>query len=82
MFDAYLLPSGAAAMIALAGIGVSQALLVLALRQFGPARVRALAATAPFVGAALALGLSHDPVFPSLAVAGALMALGVWLHLA
>lgn len=70
----------AAAVIGLAGYGLSLVAFVLALRHLGAARTGAYFSTAPFVGAGLSLLLLHET--PSLAfwVAGALMALGVWLH--
>lgn len=62
------------------GYGLSLVLFVLALRGLGTARTGAYFSTAPFVGAALSLLLFAE--HPSLAfwLAGALMALGVWLH--
>jgi hypothetical protein len=36
---------------------------------------------APFVGAVLSVAMFDDPVTPSLIAAGALMALGVYLHI-
>jgi drug/metabolite transporter (DMT)-like permease len=62
------------------GYGVSLVLFVLALRALGTARTGAYFSTAPFVGAALSLLLFAE--HPGLAfwLAGALMALGVWLH--
>ncbi len=60
--------------------GVSLSLFVLGLRQLGTARTGAYFSIAPFFGAGLALVLG-EPVTPSLLIAGALMALGLWLHL-
>jgi drug/metabolite transporter (DMT)-like permease len=75
-----LLPLGSAAVIGLTGYGISLVAFVLALRHLGAARTGAYFSTAPFVGAALSLALLRES--PSLAfwIAGALMALGVWLH--
>jgi len=75
-----LLPLGSAAAIGLTGYGISLVAFVLALRHLGAARTGAYFSTAPFVGAALSLALLRES--PSLAfwIAGALMALGVWLH--
>lgn len=61
--------------------GVSLALFVVALRHLGTARTGAYFSTAPFVGALIAIGLLGEPVTWPLAVASALMAAGVWLHL-
>jgi drug/metabolite transporter (DMT)-like permease len=64
------------------GYGVSLALFVLALRHLGAARAGAYFATAPFVGAVLAVPLLDEAVTLRLVAAGLLMAIGVWLHLA
>lgn len=61
--------------------GISLTLFVVALRHLGTARTGAYFSVAPFFGAALAVLLLGEPVTPGLTVAGALMALGVWLHL-
>ncbi len=63
------------------GYGVSLVLFVLALRHLGTARTGAYFSTAPFLGAALALALFHDPLSIQLVAAAGLMAAGVWLHL-
>lgn len=71
----------AAGVIGLAGYGVSLVCFVLALRHLGAARTGAYFSTAPFVGAALSLlFLAERPGF-AFWVAGALMAIGIWLHL-
>lgn len=70
-----------AAVIGLLGYGVSLILFVLALREIGAARAGAYFSTAPFIGAAAAILLLHDPAPATLVVAGVLMAIGVWLHL-
>ena len=79
------LPSLSAAMIAgvvgFVGYGLSLALFVLALRDLGTARTGAHFSTAPFIGSAAALIVLGEPVTPQLVIAGALMAVGVWLHL-
>jgi drug/metabolite transporter (DMT)-like permease len=72
---------GAAAMLGFLGYGISLVLFVLALRQLGTARTGAYFSTAPFAGAVVALMLLREPVTPSLGIAAALMAWGVWLHL-
>ena len=66
--------------VGLLGYGASLVLFVLALRGLGTARTGAYFSTAPFIGAALALlmGESANAYFWW---AGALMAVGVWLHL-
>jgi len=63
------------------GYGVSLVLFVLALRHLGTARTGAYFSTAPFVGAVLALFMFHEPLTARLVIAGALMALGLYLHL-
>lgn len=63
------------------GYGASLVLFVLALRRLGTARTGAYYATAPFIGAVLAVLLLHDPLTARLLIAGALMAVGVYLHL-
>ena len=70
----------AAALVGFLGYGVSLVLFVLALRHLGTARTGAYFSVAPFFGAALAFLIQHDAVTLQLAVAGAMMALGVWLH--
>jgi drug/metabolite transporter (DMT)-like permease len=74
-------PSIAGAMaVGLLAYGVSLTLFVVALRQLGTARTGAYFSVAPFFGALLGL-VSGEPVTPTLIASGALMALGVWLHL-
>jgi drug/metabolite transporter (DMT)-like permease len=63
------------------GYGVSLALFVVALRHLGTARTAAYFSTAPFIGSAAAVVALGEPMTAQLAVAGILMALGVWLHL-
>ena len=70
----------AAGTIGLIGYGVSLVAFVLALRHLGAARTGAYFSTAPFVGAALSLLLLSETPGLSFWIAGALMALGVWLH--
>jgi len=71
----------AAGAIGLAGYGISLAAFVLALRHLGAARTGAYFSTAPFVGAALSLLLLRETPGVGFWIAGALMALGAWLHL-
>lgn len=79
------LPTGfviaAAMVIGLAGYGASLVLFVLALRDLGASRTGAYFSTAPFIGAAIAIGFFHEPASPLLWLAAALMVVGVWLHL-
>lgn len=63
------------------GIGVSLTLFVVALRHLGTARTGAYFSLAPFIGAVIAVLTLHEPVTAKLMVAGALMALGLWVHL-
>jgi drug/metabolite transporter (DMT)-like permease len=63
------------------GYGVSLALFVVGLRHLGTARTGAYFSVAPFFGAVLAIPLLGESVSPPMLIAGALMALGVWLHL-
>jgi drug/metabolite transporter (DMT)-like permease len=70
-----------AGLVGALGYGVSLVLYVLALRELGTARTGAYFSTAPFLGATIAVALGGAHVTPTLAIAGALMLLGVWLHL-
>jgi drug/metabolite transporter (DMT)-like permease len=80
------LPSGAviggAALIGFIGYGISLVMFVVALRHLGAARTAAYFSTAPFIGAVLAIAMLGEPVTLRLSVAGALMAIGLYLHLA
>lgn len=71
---------GAAMLTGLLAYGVSLVLFIVALRHVGTARAGAYFSIAPFFGALLAIALG-DPLTIPLLAAGALMALGVWLHL-
>src|SRR5436305_506785 len=73
---------GGAALIGFIGYGVSLVLFVLGLRHLGAARTGAYFATAPFIGALVAIALLGEPVTGQLIIAGLLMALGLYLHLA
>jgi drug/metabolite transporter (DMT)-like permease len=81
-----LLPSAgvvaAAACLGFLGYGVSLVLFVLGLRYLGAARTGAYFSLAPFVGAVLAVAVLGEPISLQLLVAGGLMGLGLWLHLA
>jgi len=70
----------AAALTGFLGYGVSLVLFVLALRHLGTARTGAYFSVAPFLGALAAVPLLGDVVSVQLVAAGALMAIGVWLH--
>jgi len=72
----------AAALLGFVSYGASLVLFVVALRRLGTARTGAYFSVAPFFGALLAVLLLGEALALSLLVAGALMALGVWLHLA
>ena len=69
-----------AMLLGLFAYGVSLSLFVVGLRHLGTARTGAYFSAAPFLGAAIAVAMG-EPVTPALLVAGALMALGLWLHL-
>jgi drug/metabolite transporter (DMT)-like permease len=73
---------GAAALVGFLGVGVSLVLFVLALRHLGAARTGAYFSLAPFIGAVLALALLNEPLTLQLLLAGLLMGIGLWLHLA
>lgn len=75
--ELHLLAAGA---IGLAGYGISLVAFVLALRHLGSARTGAYFSTAPFVGATLSLVLLREAPTTVFWVSGALMSLGVWLH--
>jgi drug/metabolite transporter (DMT)-like permease len=60
--------------------GLSLVLFIHALGAVGTARAGAYFAVAPFVGAVVAIVMG-EPVTWALVLAGALMALGLWLHL-
>lgn len=64
------------------GIGVSLVMFMLALRHLGTARTGAYFSLAPFIGALASLAIFNEPVTLQLAIAGGLMAIGLWLHLA
>lgn len=70
-----------ALLIGFLGYGVSLVLFVLALRGLGTARTGAYFSTAPFIGAALAVGAFGEDTGTAFWIAAALMASGVWLHL-
>jgi drug/metabolite transporter (DMT)-like permease len=61
--------------------GLSLGLFVIALRELGTARTGAYFSTAPFAGTVIAILFLNETVTIQLLIAGALMSLGVWLHL-
>ena len=71
---------GGAIVVGVFAYGASLALYVVGLRHLGTARTGAYFSVAPFVGALLAV-IMGESVTPALLLAGALMGLGVWLHL-
>src|SRR5437016_2964240 len=86
LFAGAQLPSvaviGGAAIVGFVGYGVSLVLFVLGLRHLGAARTGTYFATAPFIGAVVAIALLGDAVTLQLVFAGLLMAVGLYLHLA
>lgn len=64
------------------GIGLSLVMFMLGLRHLGAARTGAYFALAPFVGAVLSIGFLQEPLTFKIVIAGGLMAIGLWLHLA
>jgi drug/metabolite transporter (DMT)-like permease len=72
----------AAGVVGFLGYGVSLVLFVLALRHLGSARTGAYFSLAPFVGAVLAVLMLGEPLTLQLLIAGGVMAVGLWLHLA
>lgn len=73
--------AGLTLIVGLAGYGASLVLFVLALRGLGAARAGAYFSTAPFIGAAIAIGVFGEPAGALFWIAAALMAAGVGLHL-
>jgi drug/metabolite transporter (DMT)-like permease len=69
-----------AGVVGFLGYGVSLVLFVIALRHLGTARTGGYFSVAPFCGALLAIAFLGEAVTAALALGGALMALGVWLH--
>ncbi len=73
---------GAAALVGFLGVGVSLVMFIFALRHLGTARTGAYYSLAPFIGAFLAIALLGEPLTARLLIAGVLMGIGLWLHLA
>ncbi len=63
------------------GYGLSLVLFVLALRHIGTARTGAYFSLAPFVGALVSVAVLRESISSFFLGAGALMGVGVWLHL-
>lgn len=74
--------SAGAMLVGLIGYGVSLVLFIYGLRHLGAARTGAYFALAPFVGAILSIAAFGEAFTWQLGVAGLLMALGLYLHLA
>ena len=72
----------AAAVLGFFGVGVSLVMFVLALRHLGSARTGAYFSLAPFIGAVAAIVFLAEPITAKLIMAGILMGVGLWLHLA
>jgi drug/metabolite transporter (DMT)-like permease len=64
------------------GYGLSLVLYILALRHLGAGRTAGYFSTAPFLGAVGAILGLGEPLTAAAVVAGVLMGVGVWLHLA
>ncbi len=71
----------AALTLGLGSYGISLVYYLRALRRIGTARTSACFSLAPFVGAALAIALWHEPLTPAFVGAALLMGTGVWLHI-
>jgi hypothetical protein len=71
----------AAGLLGFISYGASLVLFVLGLRHLGAARTGAYFSVAPFVGALVAIVFLGEAVTSQLIVAGALMAVGLLLHL-
>lgn len=74
-------PLTLAAFVGFASYGVSLVFYVRALRDLGTSRTAAYFSTAPFIGGLLSIVVLHEALSARLLGAGALMAVGVWLHL-
>lgn len=72
----------AAGMLGLLAVGVSLVMFIHALRHLGTARTGAYYSLAPFIGAVLAIIVLDEPLTLKLLLAGILMGIGLWLHLA
>jgi drug/metabolite transporter (DMT)-like permease len=70
-----------ALLVGFLGYGISLVMFVLALRRIGTARTSAYFSTAPFVGALASVLLLRESIGISVLGGGALMGIGVWLHI-
>ena len=75
------LPLAGALALGWLAYGISLTLYIVALRHLGSARAAAHFSTAPFLGAALSIGLLGEPVTAGFAAAFALMIAASWLVL-
>lgn len=69
-----------AGLVGFLGYGISLVLFVYALRHLGAARTGAYFSSAPFVGAIAAVLVLGESANAQLIIGGALMAVGLWLH--
>lgn len=74
-------PAAGAVVVGFFGYGLSLVFFVLALRELGAGRTSAYFSMAPFIGAIVSIAAFDAQLTASVAVAGALMGFGVWLHL-
>jgi len=72
---------GAALALGFVSYGLSLVCFIIGLRHVGAARTGAYFATAPFIGALVAAIFFREHIAANVWLAGALMAVGVWLHL-
>jgi len=75
------LPLAGSLLLGWLAYGVSLTLYIVALRHLGSARAAAHFSTAPFIGAALAIGLLGEPLTAGFAAAFVLMIAATWLVL-
>ena len=75
------LPLAGALALGWLSYGISLVLYIVALRHLGSARAAAHFSTAPFIGAALAIALLHEPATDAFVAAFLLMLAGTWLAL-
>jgi drug/metabolite transporter (DMT)-like permease len=72
---------GASMLVGFLGYGLSLTLFVVGLRTLGTARTGAYFSVAPLFGAVISFALWPEPPSALFWIAGALMVLGVWLHI-